>query len=556
MASCAHEVPPVGPPTKASSDAAPLIVDADAPTPTLRKSTEAFTVSAHPVPLRAWLSRLFKLAPASTWAKAESQLDLPTGLLTSPTLLDDLGIDANGVLTLETFELDARATAQVKRIENVDRSLADDVLGETLAGEPHQRDGWFLTRLRVPVRAGAKLGKIVESSLGHLRASRWQSPSSDVRVFGLHDTLWVLRDVPGSLEIGLAMGPSDLRGSDARVALAALSAWGSAPPLELRESDIVAELHPSAIADAGLWIDLMRVLDVTSSGDVDVEVARRILAQGFREATETLRISAPDGAARYDDLRVTVRGLDITVKSSLASSAPRLDAATWSTDGAGLADLAFPTTGSNVATNGALAYAWPLLPRTPGQNPFHGGTARRAVVDAGFAGAVLVLGDLPFLATRLALEGAEPLGQATLPFMRRFERLAVSHPSPTGESIYFGLLVNDATEEQAACALAREPEKCAKTERIGAKGTTSLKGFFVTRRRVDGRWVVAASPDKALLDKTPLAVKAGARPALRATVDLDANLGKATGAGLGRWAVVVERSADAASFELTCRPAP
>ncbi len=99
MASCAHEVAPVGPPTKASSEAAPQIFDAHAQslTPTLRKSSEAFAVSAHPVPVRAWLSRFFKLAPPSSWARTESQLDLPTGLLSSPTLLDDLGIDANGI---------------------------------------------------------------------------------------------------------------------------------------------------------------------------------------------------------------------------------------------------------------------------------------------------------------------------------------------------------------------------------------------------------------------------------------------------------------------------
>lgn len=135
--------------------------------------------------------------------------------------------------------------------------------------------------------------------------------------------------------------------------------------------------------------------------------------------------------------------------------------------------------------------------------------------------------------------------------MRRFERLGVADVE--GRPLYLGLLRANATDEQAACALAASDETCGKADRLPSSGVASIRGFFVGRRKLAGRWVVVASPKKELAEKGRVEVVAGPRPALGLVLDVGQELGIRQ---LGRYRIEVQMTPDRRSFQASCVPAP
>lgn len=510
-----------------------------------RRSSEAFVAAARPDAVVAWVKRML-FAPEV--AQLERGLGLAPGSLSTPEGLEALGVDRAGTATLEAFELDARSAAEAERLAHVDRAQPDAELADALVLESKRvQEGFVLTRLRVPAKPGGALRRVVETALQRAHASQWRAPSADVSVLGFEEAIWILRDVPGALEVSIAMGQREIRGALVRSAVAALSAWGEGTLPRLDGDDFALVVHPAAIARAGAWIGVSRTAEVAFGEAIDPSQSRRILVEGFREATQALRLDAPRGAPRYAEVRVAARGPRVVVRSSLAKDEPSFEPSSWSAS----VDTLVPGASSFVSINGALAYDWPLLPATDGLNPYLGGAAHTAMRESGFAGYLLLLGDAPFFAARLSLELAEPLSQPTRPFLQRFERLGVAMLPRS--VVHVGTLVASATEEKAACALSRVDEKCPKAERIPTKGALAQGGFYVSRRRIDDRWVLVASRDKAALDATKIELAHGAHRAVEGALDFDSMFGRK---GLGRYRVEVALGADGRSFEATCNPIP
>jgi hypothetical protein len=180
-------------------------------------------------------------------------------------------------------------------------------------------------------------------------------------------------------------------------------------------------------------------------------------------------------------------------------------------------------------------------------NPYRGHAANDAIHEAGAAGMLVIAGDAPFVAARIALETAEELGQPTKAFMRRFERLGVAHVERS--IVYVGLVADGADEEHVACALSRTGERCGKDERIPDKGITTVRGYSVARRRIDGRWLILASRERKAIGAAKVSLSQGPAPLVRAALDLKEILGRAD---LGSFRFDVDLSSDRRSFEAKC----
>ena len=173
-------------------------------------------------------------------------------------------------------------------------------------------------------------------------------------------------------------------------------------------------------------------------------------------------------------------------------------------------------TNGRVSVNGALLYAWPLLPKGPG-NPFRASQVEEAVRKPSWRAALLGA-DLPIYLARDAVEKVSAVAPHTLAFMRRFERLGCATLEKTGGLVCFGLMEKGATDASSACALEKDDGPCAAAAKVPLDRPTPRAGLFVTRKKVRDRWVLVAARTKPDLASLALSVVEGPRGPFAAVV--------------------------------------
>jgi hypothetical protein len=416
------------------------------------------------------------------------------------------------VITFEAFELDARAATDFTML----RSIAANRLPDTgLADRLNEvSQGFAMARVRIPVNS-KNPRKLIERLIRQEGdPERSVEPGALTIVRG--QTLWVLREIDKStLELGVALGRDIRTASRAEEAQRALAAWATRDKAISSKDEAHVSANPALIANVAFYTGV--AVTMSAVAEIDPSQAEAIAREGFTEASRNLGLAAPEGDTRYASMTASLAGNTIVGSVKLGPNVV-FERAMWTTAGA---DVDFADAAGIFQVNGALAYGWPSLPVRPNENRYSARDVMRAVREAGFGGLFVILPDFPFLIARTALEeeGAS-LGHATLPFMRRFERLGVVGNERSGETV-FGLLPKETTEEGAACALTRNGAPCPKAERISATKIETRNGFFIKRSRFADRWLIAASRDKSAIEKLAPRVTVGDRPAIHARVDFD-----------------------------------
>ena len=484
------------------------------------------------------------------------ELGLGPGELTGPAAMEKLGIDPSGTVTFESFELDERANAGVARLKKPDCCRSDEQTASSVFAMKREA-GWFLSRVEISTKGDA-LDDLVERNLMRNDAVRTSSGPLET-TFTLGQTVWLVKKQPTSLRIELAVSMADARSRDVRSARNALASWQptTAPALEPGQ-DFVLSSQPEAAADAGFFIALQDAVRATGR-DMDPAAAQSMVVERFRDAQTLYGIDAPTRAQRYGSVVFETRGNAATFTSTLASTTEPFRPEAWTKTGA---DLAIDGAAMLLSINGPLAYGWKMIPDSPGKNAYYLGHIGRAAKKAGFPALVLLAGEAPFAVARAILEDAEGIGQATLPFMARFERLGFAilpAQAASRPEVYFGLMASGATEENAACVLAKKDKGCTPAERLKANAIVTRDGFTVTRRSIDKRWVVLAAKNEAALKAIKPRLVSGARAPYSLHLDLVAASnaeGKHLGKGFDVYDIAGDLAPDAKSFRFTAKPAP
>ncbi len=522
--------PPEAPLAPTAATSAPRPPEPPAPEGHARASSEGLVARVRATELARARDLLAQIVPPAAIDQAGVELGLDPGTLTTSGALEKLGVDGAGVVTLETFQLDDRAAALADKLGGVQPDRDDASFGaryvETYRAA--RTPGWFLSRVRVPTTNDV-LGDRVESALTRRGGRRSVIADRDT-AFTLGRSVWHVKSEPGALRVELAIGDRPTDGRDVRSALAALGWWSAtaAPALASTET-LSLRMRPSVVRESGSLLSSLQLGDDVAS-TADPDAAQLFFARVARESAALRGIDAPDGTPRYDSVVVTGTEKSYALTSTLSAGAEAFRPSDWSTQGA---DVAVDGATLTVAVNGPLLYGWKVIPTRAGVNPYYLRDINVEGGRAGFPTELLLAGDAPFLLLREAMEEAEALGQATLPWMRKWERLGAVLVTPAGgsaDTLYFGLLPASTTEEAAACALSRQETRCAPAERLKPKVVTSREGFRVTRRKIDGRWVVLASRSEVILKTAVVHVKSGARPAYAASLD-PAAFGRALGLG-------------------------
>jgi hypothetical protein len=489
----------------------------------------------------------------------ERELGLDRGLLgrSGGEAFSRLGIDPTGVVTVEAFELDERADAAVGRLRAAMAADEADRGGKFLdAYHASPRSGWLLTRASFPV-TGDGLGDRIERALVERGGRRLPIASGEV-AYTLGRAVWHVATAGPKLRVELALGDHVTDPHDVRDALGALAAWAESASSDLAPNEGASlRMRPAVVEASGLYLGAQRLAELDVGQALDADALRARAARIEDQAAALAGIDAPDGRPRYETVSFSLRGDTLSMTSTLAQGSPPLDKSDFVEDGA-----EFEVDGSTfrMGVNGAALYGWRILPTAPGVNPYYGRDVKRQMSHADFPAEVLLLGETPFLLARALMEGAEPIGQATLPFMRKWDRLgvaAVARPTRSAEEVFVGVLPAAATEENAACALSQKERGCAQTERIKPKGALSRGGFSITRRKIEGRWVVVASRDPALAKDAVVHVKVGPRPALAFAVDpaaLAKDIGLSTGGALPSLRAAARRADDGRGYTATLSP--
>lgn len=524
LTACGSTPPSTAPSTPLPSASAKAPMEpAKAPEPATpvgtRASSNAFVLRLRPSALVKGRDLFSSVLTIGQLDEVGTDIGLDHGELRGPDPLAKLGIDPAGVVTIESFQLDERGAAIVDRMRGLRADVDEATLGAS-AVETYRstgRRGWFLSRVNVPIRGDA-LGELVERGLTLRGARRVPLGAGDV-AYVLGRSVWHVRSTKSELSVELALGDTPTEPRDVRAGLAALAAWAptSEPALAPRE-DVVLRTRPGALATAGYFLGIARLGELDDTR-LDPDAAQRFAARVGREVRALDGIDAPDGAPRYESVVVSFAGDTISHTSTLSPGAEAFRARDFDESGAEVSiDHAF----LQLSIDGALLYGWRLIPSTDGANPYYARDVKRAVERAGFPAELLLVGEAPFLLVRVAMEEAESIGQATLPFMRKWDRLGVvlvERPSRSPESVFVGVLPASTTEEAAACALSRGEKGCPTSERLRANATTNRNGYAITRKKEGGRWVVLACRDEKILKEASVHVTVGARPAFAGMID-------------------------------------
>lgn len=412
-------------------------------------------------------------------------------------LADVLGVAPETPVVVEGLELDARAAAAAARWRLYDPTLPQDIVGASLAEEPAaKKEGFVMSRFTV-ASTESKLPALVEAAM---RADGSATPVEGGELFVTQTgEAVVVRTIAGATEVARVVSSSSLGATDARRVLAALDAWQHPIPESAAPR---IELTPPALSLASFWL-------VTAKGVSPSSVDPVAAARALQEGKIALMVDAPQYEARYSKVVIELEpSFRATVE--LASRTAPIDPALFSTSGA---DVDIVGSEARVAINGALLYAWPLLPKTIDGNPYRAQDVDR-FVSRNTTRSLLLGGDLPVYWMRKAMEHIEELGQPTLAFMRRFERLGCAKmPGPNGVITCFGLLVASASEEEASCALEREDHGCATTARLVRDKPIARYGYQIVRKKLEGRTVILASRDVSGVTQVKIAIPTGTRPA-------------------------------------------
>jgi hypothetical protein len=482
-------------------------------------------------------------------------LGMQPQVLNGPGVLETLGIDAAGTILLEGFELDARAESQLTRLQGFRPDLDPELLGEGLLSESRATQaGLVMGRVRVPVRPGGALRSTLERALSESGVRHVANLQGGGRAMATHDVVIVIQEEGSSLDVGFGLVRAGSAEARSRLVVAALKAWAKPKARTLDPTEhAVLTVRPGAVGKSGLIMGMIQTFGAVR--DLNPSQSRRMAAQGFREAAQNLRIDAPDGFPRYDHATLTLKGKTLELVAHLSRETAKLDDAAWKTDGT---VVDFPAADLLLSVNGSLLYGWPMLPPGDGKNPYRGRDLDNVLDDAGISGPVVLGPDMPFFVARAVVEGAENIGQRTLPFMRRFERIGATGIAGDGDPLFFAILAaND--EERAKCALAVAETKCKKTDEIPAGKISKRDRFHVERKKVAGRWLFLASENKDNLSKLPAKLSQGARSAYEARFDIDKltrELGATQKTSFGRYRLSAERGTDGKSFRFVAQPAP
>lgn len=411
-----------------------------------------------------------------------------------------LGVDPSTRIELEAAELDAVAAEAALRWSSYDPSLPRDVVGSSLVEEPAaKKRGFVMARASIRSR-DALLVALCEEKM---RAVETRIPIEGGTLFlpSTGDAV-VARRVGDVQQVARIVGPSPLAPSDAKRIVAALDAWaepeaGFGPPR--------FELDPRSFSLAAFWLG-------TATGLARAGTDPYRAARALQESKIALAVDAPDGAPRYGRATLTLDA-GATLEAQLSASAPDLEPAALRTQGA---ELLVGGASARVSVNGALLFAWPLLPKGAG-NPYRAWQLESAVSKPSWRAALLGP-ELPFYLARDTVEKMDGVAPHTLAFMRRFERLGCATLEKSGGLVCYGLMEKGATEASSACALEKDDGPCAPAARVALDRPTPKAGLFVTRKKVGDRWVLAAARTKEDFVGLKLSVVEGQRDPLVADV--------------------------------------
>ncbi len=450
------------------------------------------------------------------------ELGLDRGILTAPDALQKLGIDQAGTITFETFELDEAGAAMGAKLHGLAQVPDDEDLSQSILHEHARtaRPGWFMTRVRVPV-SGDAFGDLLDRGLGRRGARRTEIRSGEV-AYTLGRAVWHTKRDGDSMLVELALSERLTEARDVRDALGALGAWSptTSQPL-LAGEDLVVRMVPSAMTTAGFFL-AMQPLGEKIDKITDPQALRRTLANAYRNARSFDTLDAPEGKPRYASVVITQSGDKTTLTSTFAADTEPPRAEDWADSGV---DFTVDGSALGFSINGPLLYGWKMIAGRDGVNPYYGHDIGRTAERADFLAPFLFVGDAPFLFGRAAMEQIEQVGHATLPFVRKWDRVGAAVTTGPWMGIdmfnvaFVGILPKTATEENAACALARDDKKCAAKDRLRPNAVANRAGWFVMRKKIDGRWVVMVSRNEASLKTLPIHVTEGARSPFIAMID-------------------------------------
>ncbi len=520
--------PPVSTLTQSTAIASPPAADASAeavPPPVVVRahpSAEALVGRVRISAIVAARNLLPPFALKDFESEITDELGLDREILAGPDALQKLGLDQAGTITFETFELDEAGAAMGAKLHGLAELPGDEDLSESVLHE-HARTakpGWFMTRVRVPV-SGDAFGDLFDRGLTRRGARRTEIHSGEV-AYTLGRSVWHTKRDGDSMFVELALSERLTDARDVRDALGSLAAWSptTTQPLTASE-DLVVRVMPSAVRAAGFFL-AMQPLGEKIDKIADPQALRRTLANTYRHARALDTLDAPEGKHRYASVVLTQSGGKTTLTSTFAADTEPPRTEDWTDSGA---DFTVDGSALGFSINGPLLYGWKMIEGRDGVNPYYGHDIGRSGERAGFLAPFLFVGDAPFLFGRAAMEQIEEVGHATLPFVRKWDRVGAAVTTGPAMGIdrfsvtFVGVLPKTATEENAACALARDEKKCSAKDRLRPNAAVNRAGWFVMRKKIDGRWVVTVSRDEASLKKLPIHVTEGARSPFIAMID-------------------------------------